>query len=223
MTVLKGEGRNVILYGSTAVPVGRTLPAYIARPGIAGAHPVVAIAHDVDGLTSSVKALCRRIARYGLGVVCPDLYRGGEAGGEIDPVRAASDLEAGFDFAVGTGWGSTGGAAVVGIGAGGAAVIRSIPTFVERVIVVGTPLGSSDDPDAPAAFLATVTAPLLGLYGADDERAPAGDVRAAGGATGEWVIYPGAARAFHDEASDAYEPVAAEDAIRRMLEFLGAT
>lgn len=213
MSVLKGEGRHVILYGSTAVPIGRRLPTYVARPDLAGRHPVVAVAHDSSGLTSAVKDLCRRLARHGAGVVSPDLYRGGPPGGELDPHRAAADLDAAYGFAVGSGWGAFRGGALVGIGAGGAAALQQRPGFAERMVVLGAPLARAGD------SLGAV--PLLGLYGDEDDRVDGGEVRAAGAAGGEWILYPGAVGGFWDETDDGYRPDVADDAFGRILRFLG--
>ena len=219
MSVLKGEGRNVILYGSTAVPTVRPLPLYSARPDVGGRHRVVAVARE--SITPSTKALCRRLARHGVGVVCPDLSGGG-TGEDPAAERVAAGLETAFDFAVGSGWGASTGGAMLGISAAGAAALRRVPDFVERIAVLAVPLGSADDNEAPAASLAGLARPLLGLYGSDDEQAPADDVRALGSVTGEWIIYPGAGAGFFDEGADSYLPEAAEDAFDRVLRFLGA-
>jgi dienelactone hydrolase len=219
MSVLKGEGRNVILYGSTAVPTVRPLPVYLARPDVGGRHRVVVVAHDA--ITPSIKAMCRRLARHGLGVVCPDLFRSRGPDGP-EPARVASDLDEAFGFAVGSGWGAPAGAAVLGIGSAGALALRGVPSFATRVVVMGAPVGSAEDPEAPARSLIGLARPLLGLYGAEDDQASVDEVRALGSETGEWIIYPGAGRGFFDEGSDSYLPEVAEDAFARVLRFLGA-
>ena len=65
MTAIKGEGKYAMLYGSYRLPVGRDLHAYIARPDLSGSFPTIIVAHGAWGLTSHVKAVCRRLARYG--------------------------------------------------------------------------------------------------------------------------------------------------------------
>ncbi|MBT8203345.1 MAG: dienelactone hydrolase family protein, partial [Acidimicrobiia bacterium] len=77
MALLKGEGTHQILYGSADIFSGiRHNRGYLSRPDHAGSFPSVLVVHGASGLTSSVKSVARRLARYGLAVVAPDLYRG---------------------------------------------------------------------------------------------------------------------------------------------------
>lgn len=77
MSVLPGEGSNVILYGSTTYSVGtRTHGGYLARPDVAGSYPVAML---LGGITSGIKELSRQLARRGLAVVATDWQQPGEA------------------------------------------------------------------------------------------------------------------------------------------------
>ena len=77
MTVLKGEGKVPILFGTTSIAAGSlTHLGYLARPDLAGEWPTIVLLPSAWGLTSSAKDICRRLARQGFAVVAPDLYAG---------------------------------------------------------------------------------------------------------------------------------------------------
>lgn len=70
---------------------------------------------------------------------------------------------------------------------------------------------------------ASVKAPVLGLYGGDDQGIPLStieEMRAALKAAGnpsEIVVYPGAPHAFHADDRPSYRKEAAEDGWKRLL------
>jgi carboxymethylenebutenolidase len=75
----------------------------------------------------------------------------------------------------------------------------------------------------PIDLAAQITAPVLGLYGAEDLGIPVADVREmeaalkAAGKTAEFVIYPGAPHAFFADYRPSYRAEAAKDAWGRCL------
>jgi carboxymethylenebutenolidase len=77
--------------------------------------------------------------------------------------------------------------------------------------------------------LATLSAPVLGLFGADDKGIPIADVKAfeaaarAAGKSVETHLYLGAGHAFFNETRPSHNKEAAADAWKRTLEFLART
>jgi carboxymethylenebutenolidase len=71
-------------------------------------------------------------------------------------------------------------------------------------------------------------APVLGLYGAEDQGIPVAQVEAmkaalqAAGKTAEFKIYPNAGHAFHADYRPSYRKEAAEDGWKQMQEWFRA-
>lgn len=214
MTVLKGEGRVSILYGTYPLPMPPYRSVYLSRPDLEGRYPAVVVVHGAPGLTSSVKAACRRLARYGYVAVAPDLYR--RAAPEPDALpaaRARADLEDAVE-ALGEYWTvwAADRLAVLGLGAGGPHGARLAASHGAATILIG---------GAEAADVETLTGgvgPLLMLISADD----AGTVRRLHDSLGrgQWIRYGDVGSEFHDEGSPDYREASAEDAYRRVIEFL---
>lgn len=74
MAVQTGEGTTDIIYHTTSVPAGpRTLGGYLSRPDLVGEWPTVLIFGPEPMPTSSVKDICRVLARHGIAALAPDL------------------------------------------------------------------------------------------------------------------------------------------------------
>ncbi len=234
MTVLKGEGTYSILYGSTRLPLGRNLAAYVSRPDATGAHPTVILAHSEAGITAHLKWVCRRFARHGFAVICPDLYRGDSP---LDtPGRLASfsdrrlkgDLDDAHETAAagGTEWADTGRLVLLGCGEGGRAALLSAPVLagVAAVVLASPTLTISDAEEGRTGVLdalGSVRVPILAVTGDADPSAPADLIEQARrrAPRSEWVRYRGAGAGFLDESAPGYQVEAAEDAWRRILGF----
>lgn len=234
MSVLKGEGKVPILFGSTTIAAGtQSHHSYLARPDLTGEHPTVLVVPSVWGVTSSVKDLCRRLARWGLAVIAMDPYRevppersapwdvANEAMSRVSRRRIRSDATDAVGFVSNPAgyWSSAEhGFGVLGIGGGG-------PVAVELAATVGDVdalalLYAELDADTTAT-LAKVSAPILGLYGKSDEVVSAQQRLAARDCAphAEWVEYEGPGHDFLDDYLDAYDDVAATDAIERLVAF----
>ncbi len=228
MSVLKGEGKVPILYGTTSVSAGPVIrTAYLARPDLTGEWPTVIVVAPVWGVTSAIKDLCRRLARHGLAAIAPDVYDGArpprtadrEAAaaaydavgderviGDIEIVAAFVTNPAGFWSSAEHGFG------LLGLGAGGTrALVAAHDDVGDAVCLAYSP---------PAAGI-PVSVALLGLYGRDDDLVPIDDVLAFRDAAphGEFVIYEGVGHDFLDDSRDGYTPGAAADALDRMTAF----
>lgn len=228
MSVLDGEGRVPIIYGTSAQPLGRSRDAFIARPNVEGLHPLVVVAHGPRGVNTHVKTLCRLLARHGYAAMAPDLYRrpgypfedldAAEAGfAEVIASGAAADLAASLALATRsiTGWASTERIGLVGLGGGGPAAARVAGEEGAAALVLAySPL------DGVAESLEGTGVPVLGLYGADDEVVPVDRVREfASDPSVEVALYSGAAHEFLDDGAESWEPQAAADAAERIVGF----
>jgi carboxymethylenebutenolidase len=243
VSVLKGEGKVPILFGSISIPAGSVIHrGYLARPDLTGEWPTVVLVPSAWGVTSSAKDLARRLARQGMAVVAPDLYRGHPpprgapreqavaAARALPAGRALADLEDIVDFISDPGgsWSNAAaGFGVAGFGEGG----RHVAALGARhggtpVALVGARL-RAPDPGGIAAgpypldVIEDLAGPLLGLSGRVDEAAPIDDVmelrRRAPHA--EWVLYEGAGADFYDDYLEGYDAAAHKDALERLTAF----
>jgi dienelactone hydrolase len=221
MALLKGEGTHQILYGTADIFSGlRHNRGYVARPDHAGSFPAVLLVHGRDGLTSSVKAIARRLARHGLAVVAPDLFRGARRLRQPPPPwpderRVLFDLEdaQAWMSSADTQWIRSSGIGVVAIDAGAAAA----QAFVRRVegidgLVLVSPTTTGDVP-----------VPVLGFFGKEDEVVSDAERETiqSGLDHAEWVLYGGVGHGLLDERAVDYRWEVAEDVLDRIVAFFG--
>lgn len=229
MTVLKGEGKVPILFGTTSVATGaKTLDTYLARPDLTGEWPTVVVLPSEWGMTSSVKDLARRVARHGVAAIVVDYYRGDSpprsadretvavAMAEVPGARVRRLLDVVIDFIqnpAGFWSNAEDGLAVLGIGGGGPFAVEAARASDAALILAGSPL--------TADRLARVTGPILGLYGRDDPLVPVDDIMAARARVphAEWVLYENVGHDFLDDYLDDFDSEAHKDAVQRIAEF----
>ena len=203
MSVLKGEGTTIILYGSTSVSTGaRSHPGYLARPDLIGEWPTVVLVSPSYEAASSVNAICRDIARHGMAAVAP--HAGGLAAFTnfiTNPAGTWSNAQLGY--------------AVLAFGDGSLTAIEesaSSPLVTSLVLV---------DPvieDRAVALLSGVGVPILGCSGR--EAFDGVDAARDAAPQAEWVVYEGVGSQYWNINADEYVAVAAEDTADRVLEFL---
>jgi dienelactone hydrolase len=203
MTALKGEGRLSILYASTRLPIGGERSAYIARPDSGGAHPVIVVSAPV--ITAHVKAVCRRLARYGFSVICPDPGEGSGWAGIRDAVATAAAPRAA--------WADGGRIGLLGIGGGARAAAAAAPSIgrLRGIVLVAPPLE-----EHVLAGLGEPRASALVIAAAGGEPVDGARAAAPGAA---WVVYRDATMGFADETAPEYDAAAAEDCWRRVTGF----
>lgn len=240
MSILPGEGEHLILYTPFRLPAGTQLhPGYLARPNVVGAFPTVIVVHDIFGLASHEKEVCRRLARHGLTAVAVDLYRGQGPSPRatleealdfyhrLPDGRALADLDDAYEFVVAEDIEGTQkeGAGLLGLDIGGrlALLYAAEHRRVRAVAVCYAPLGGEDRP-AARRVLPDITAPLLGLYGRADDLSGPKDVEEAQRlvAHGEWVLYEGVGHDFLNDTRPGYDEGAAGDAYQRLVSFFKA-
>lgn len=211
MAVLKGEGRVLILFGSLPLPIPPNRSAYIARPDLGGSYVTAIVACDTDGITPSIKALARHLARFGYAAIVTPLRE--------DFDRAVADLTDAVDSAriPGTAWADGDRVGIIALGS--AAAPACVVAAEEDVSVLALVDGSLD-----ADLLAGFEGRLLVMHGADDEVTPADEVRTMRQeiGRGEWVLYTGVGGGFFDDASESHDPGAAADVLDRLVATLDA-
>ncbi len=205
MTVLEGEGTTLILFGSTNVSTGAAgFGGYLARPDLRGEWPTVLLVAPSKGADSSIRAICRLLARNGMAAVAPE--RGG-----IAPFADFITNPAGFWSNAEDGYG------VIGFGDGAwAAVTQAVNEPVASLALVGGEFG-----DGVAEALVSVTCPVLGcagkegLDGLDEIRGAAPHA--------EWVLYGGVGPDYWNIDAEGFSPKGAEDTGARTVEFFANT
>jgi len=237
LTVLNQSPRHGewidIPYEGSAVP----LRTWISYPERKGKAPVIIIIHEIFGVTDWIRSVADQLAKDGYIAVAPDFISGlGPNGGGTESVGTRDSVillirslsadesykrtNAVFDYAVKIP-SANGKIATVGFCWGGG---RSFgyacvqPKLKAAVVYYG---GSPD-----AKTLATLNAPVLGLYGADDERVvstiePASMEIKKLGKSYEYEIYEGAGHGFLRQQSgrDGANLKASENSWKRMLGF----
>ena len=203
MSVLKGEGTTVILYGRTSVSTGsRHYPGYLARPDLMGEWPTLVVVSPSYDASSSIHDICRLIARHGIAAVAP-----GPGGLDafidfiVNPAGDWSNAEYGF------------GVVGFGDGAGPALEEAASSDLVTTVALVDTVID-----DRAVELLAEIDVPVLGCSGR--EALDRVDEARAAASHAEWAVYDGAGEQYWNINADEYVAAAAEDTADRVIAFV---
>ena len=212
------------------------LPAYQAMPATGGPFPTVLVVQEIFGVHEHIPDMCRRFAKAGYMAVAPELYaRTSDMSKvtDLDGARAAmakipdaqvmSDLDATVSWAEKTGAADTSKLGITGFCWGGRIVwlyAAHSPKLRAGVAWYGRLTGQPTElqPKHPIDVVADLHAPVLGLYGGQDQGIPLDDIekmRAALKAahkTAEIVVYPDAPHGFHADYRGSYRKDEAEDA-----------
>jgi carboxymethylenebutenolidase len=231
--------------GQVMIPTADVeVPAYRAMPAEGGPFPVVLVVQEIFGVHEYIKDVCRRLAKLGYMAIAPQMYaRQGDvlSLASIDDIRKVvakvpdaqvmSDLDAAVAFAKASGKGDTGRLAMTGFCWGGRVTwlyAAHNPGLKAGVAWYGRLVGEATQltPKHPVDVAADLKAPILGLYGGDDQGIPVETVekmRAAcktAGKTCEIVVYPGAPHAFHADYRPSYRAEPAKEGWSRLLAWL---
>ena len=225
---------------------GDEVDGYYARPLGAGPYPGVVIIHHAPGLDEETQDVTRRLAAHGYVTLTPHLYTresdGVDSGTASKIVRANGGLR--DDRMVGDMAAaverlriepfSSGRIGILGFCSGGRqAYICACEIRLDAVIdcyggsVVATPDKLTPGrPVAPIDMTATMSCPLLGIFGGQDSHVPPAHIDAIEAATRghgkqfEYHVYDEAGHAFLGHYHASYNVVAANDAWERIFEFL---
>jgi carboxymethylenebutenolidase len=218
------------------------VPIYEARPAGKGKYPAVLVIPEIFGMHEHIKDVTRRFAREGfLGITFEPYAREGgvlhlpdidAVRKVVDPVpdaRVMGDLDALVAYVKKHPAARPDRIGVTGFCRGGmytllfAAHSPEVKAAVSWYGAIKPAKTPGVRTAGPIDLAAQITAPVLGLYGAEDLGIPVADVREmeaalkAAGKTAEFVIYPGAPHAFFADYRPSYRAEAAKDAWGRCL------
>jgi carboxymethylenebutenolidase len=230
------------------------IPAYRALPrGKSKKLPVILVVHEIFGVHEHIRDVCRRLAKQGYLAIAPELFaRQGDVSKLTDPkairdivgkapdAQVLSDLDATWAWAQGKGAGKDGPKGdptrlgITGFCWGGRITwlyAAHNPALKAGVAWYGRIVGDKSDlhPHHPIDVAPALKAPVLGLYGAEDQGIPVASVAdmqkaLAGGSAAsrhsEINIYPGAGHAFFADYRPSYRKEAAEDGWSKLLAWM---
>ena len=225
---------------------GDRINAYLARPMGPGPFPAVHLFHHMPGWDEASKEMARKFAHNGFIAIMPNLhYRQGHD----DPVANSNSIrEAGGmpdDRTLGDAAGAisylqhlsnyNGKVGIIGFCSGGRQVflaackLAGIDAAVDCWGGGVTPRDSEPPteamPHAPIEFVANLSCPMLGIFGADDARPTVEEVAAtdaaikAAGKSWEYEIYPNAGHGFVAVDRPSYAVEASNAAWPRIFDF----
>ena len=227
---------------------GFKVPAYRAAPAGKTHLPVVLVIHEIFGVHEYIADVARRFAHAGYLSIAPDLFaRQGDAAAysemaklmsevvsKVPDAQVMGDLDSTVQWA-GANGGDTSRVGVTGFCWGGRQAwlyaahgnVRAAVAWYGRL--VGTP--SKLMPTNPIDIAASLHAPVLGLYGAQDGSIPLDTIDKmkaalakgdAASRASQFVVYPEASHAFHADYRASYRKAAAEDGWKRCLAWFKA-
>ncbi|EKI8329117.1 dienelactone hydrolase family protein [Escherichia coli] len=236
---------DAIVAGFTSIPSqGDNMPAYHARPKQSdGPLPVVIVVQEIFGVHEHIRDICRRLALEGYLAIAPELYfREGDPNDFADIPTLLSGLVAKVpdsqvlaDLDHVASWASRNGGDVhrlmiTGFCWGGRITwlyAAHNPQLKAAVAWYGKLTGdkSLNSPKQPVDIATDLNAPILGLYGGQDNSIPQESVETmrqalrAANAKAEIIVYPDAGHAFNADYRPSYHAASAEDGWQRMLEW----
>lgn len=229
--------------GETSVPSqGENMPAYFAKPKDAGdALPVVLVVQEIFGVHEHIRDICRRLALEGYLAVAPELYfREGDPNdyddiptlfkelvSKVPDTQVLSDLDHVANWAARNG-GDMRRLGITGFCWGGRIswlYAAHNPQLRAAVAWYGRLMGDKTmkQQKHPIDVAIDLNAPVLGLYGGQDNGIPLESVEQmrqalrAANAKAEIVVYPEAGHAFNADYRPSYHAESAKDGWVRML------
>lgn len=226
---------------------GDQIEAYLATPDDPGPRGAVVVIHHMPGYDAATKQITRRFAAEGYLALCPNLYSREAPGASPDDAAATARSLGGVpdDRLVGDVEGaathlralpsSNGRVGVIGYCSGGRqSFLAGCSLELQAVVdcygafVTGTPPEGFPLQVQPIGHLTpALSAPLLGLFGAEDQYpspdavAELGRLLADAGKTHELHTFPDAGHGFFAVDRPSYRPVAATEGWRLLLDFFG--
>ncbi|HEV8548557.1 MAG TPA: dienelactone hydrolase family protein [Polyangiaceae bacterium] len=229
------------------------IPAYRAFPLGTGKtpkrHPLVLVVHEIFGVHEHIRDVCRRLANAGYFAVAPDLFvRQGDVSNlqgvpavravvdKVPDAQVLLDLDATLAWASASGHvnpekvfltGFCWGGRIAWLYAAHSTKLKAGAAWYGRLV------GDQDAlrPRHPLELAGLLNAPVLGLYGGQDQAIPLSSVEdmkkalASGSAAAkrsQIQVYPQAGHAFLADYRPSYNPEAAADGWKRMLAWFKA-
>jgi len=232
-----------LVAGEVKIPAADVeIPAYRAMPAKGGPFPVVLVVQEIFGVHEHIKDLCRRFAQQGYLAVAPEMYaRQGDPSkftdwkqlfaeivSKVPDAQVMSDLDATVAWAGKSGSGDVKRVGVTGFCWGGritwlyaahSAQVKAGVAWYGRLVGQSTEL----QPKYPIDVAAALKAPVLGLYGGQDQGIPVADVEkmraalAAAKSPSEIVVFPDAPHGFLADYRPSYRATEAAEAWKQCL------
>jgi carboxymethylenebutenolidase len=211
-----------------------SIRAYVAYPERKTKAPAIIVIHEIFGLTDWEPKVADRLAKQGYVAILPDLLSskygitpadpdsGRKLVGQLEPERVTADLNAVYAYVNGLPAVAKDQIGTIGFCWGGGQSFRYATNNPNlRAVVVA--YGPAPEP----ADMKRIKAPVLGIYGENDERinAQLPDVTAAmqsAGKTFTSEVYPGTGHGFLKPGRQGYDTPGREKAWGRILEFYRA-
>jgi carboxymethylenebutenolidase len=236
-------GSEGLTAGEVKIPTADVeIPAYRAMPAKGGPFPVVLVVQEIFGVHEHIKDMCRRFAKEGYLAVAPELYaRQGdptkfsdwkqlyaEVVSKVPDAQVMSDLDAAVAWAGKSGSGDVKRVGVTGFCWGGRITwlycahspqVKAGVAWYGRLVGETSPL----QPKYPIDVVADLKAPVLGLYGGQDQGIPLADVEkmraalAAAKNPSEIVVFPDAGHGFNADYRPSYRAEDAREGWRQAL------
>ena len=224
---------------------GTAINAYFSRPAATGRYPGVVVIMEAFGLVDHIKDVARRFAEQGYLALAPDMYtrEGSPDATNIDSVlktmfsvpdtQAVADLEGAITYLKRLP-DSNGKVGAIGFCSGGRYTLilgcksSNLDAAVDSAggFIIQDQL-TPQRPVAPIDMIPTLSCPLLGLFGEEDQNpSPAHAARMEEelkkhGKTYEFRMYRNAGHAFFADYRPSYRAAAAQDMWHRVLGFYG--
>ena len=231
--------------GEVKIPVADgENPAYRALPASGGPFPTILVVQEIFGVHEHIKDICRRLAKAGYLAVAPELYaRQGDVSNltdiqeiiskvvsKVPDKQVMDDLDAAVAWAKKSGKGNTDKLGVTGFCWGGRIVwlyAAHNPNLKAGVAWYGRLVGQASDltPKHPLELAASLKAPVLGLYGGNDQGIPNDTVEKMQAALkeakqpSEIVLYPDTPHGFHADYRPSYRAKEAADGWKRAVDW----
>ncbi len=234
--------------GEVKVPTADgDIPAYRAMPASGGPFPTIVVIEEIFGVHEHIRDICRRLAKLGYFAIAPELFaREGDPGKadiktiltdnvpKVPDAQAMTDLDASVAFAKASGHADTNKLGTIGYCWGGRMVwlfAAHDPKLKAAIAFYGI-LGGAASPTSaikpknPVDFGASITVPVLGLYGGKDDNIPADLIATmqaelkTGSTESKIIVYPDTPHGFFADYRPSYRPEVAHDAWSKALAWL---
>jgi carboxymethylenebutenolidase len=203
---------------------------------------VVLVVQEIFGVHEHIQDVCRRFAKLGYLAIAPEMYaRQGDVSqmteiqeiiekvvSKVPDEQVMADLDATLTWAETSSQGNLDKVGITGFCWGGRVVwlyAAHNPQVKAGVAWYGRLVGESTEltPQHPIDIAESLTVPILGLYGGQDDLIPLDTVEQmrdrldAGNSDSEIVVYPDAPHGFHADYRPTYREEVARDAWQKLL------
>ena len=232
-----------LIAGEVSIPTtDGPIPAYRAMPATGNSFPVVLVVQEILGVHEHIRDICRRFAKLGHLAVAPELFaRQGDVSkmsdindilskvvSKVPDAQVMSDLDATVAWADRSSKGDIAKLGITGFCWGGRIVwlyAAHNPQLKAGVAWYGRLVGQANElqPKHPIDVAASLTVPVLGLYGGDDSGIALDTVEQmrkalkAQASPSEIIVYPNTPHGFHADYRPSYRPEAAKDGWSRCV------